>query len=139
MHEHIMHCGNRRADRVLHVVTNQVSLLHRQGVLHAHVNVHKEAEAHLAHQTGVEGSDIGLGEGKHLAFLPLEALEWVLDVNFMGRILASQVIGQPMAEQGSGVILNISSMAAFQPLTRVVAYGGAKAAINNFTQWLKIE
>jgi NAD(P)-dependent dehydrogenase (short-subunit alcohol dehydrogenase family) len=70
--------------------------------------------------------------------LPMEALEWVLDVNFMGSILASQVFGQPMAQQGSGVILDISSMAAFRPLTRVVAYSGAKAAINNFTQWLAV-
>jgi NAD(P)-dependent dehydrogenase (short-subunit alcohol dehydrogenase family) len=70
--------------------------------------------------------------------LPLDALEWVLDLNFMGSILASQVFSQPMTEQGSGVILNISSMASFRPLTRVVAYGGAKAAINNLTQWLAV-
>ena len=43
-----------------------------------------------------------------------------------------------MVERKSGVILNVSSMTAFRPLTRVVAYGGAKAAINNFTQWLAV-
>ncbi len=67
-----------------------------------------------------------------------DALQSVMNLNFTGTLLASQVFGRPMAQQGSGVILNISSMASFQPLTRVVAYGGAKAAINNFTQWLAV-
>jgi NAD(P)-dependent dehydrogenase (short-subunit alcohol dehydrogenase family) len=70
--------------------------------------------------------------------LPPDAIEWVFSLNFMGSVLASQVFGQPMARQGSGVILNVSSMASFRPLTRVVGYGGAKAAINNFTQWLAV-
>jgi NAD(P)-dependent dehydrogenase (short-subunit alcohol dehydrogenase family) len=43
-----------------------------------------------------------------------------------------------MVEQGSGVILNVSSMSAFQPLTRIVGYSAAKAGINNFTQWLAV-
>jgi NAD(P)-dependent dehydrogenase (short-subunit alcohol dehydrogenase family) len=43
-----------------------------------------------------------------------------------------------MVDQGAGIILNISSMSAFQPLTRVLAYSGAKAAISNFTQWLAV-
>lgn len=68
--------------------------------------------------------------------LPEEALKWVFNLNMMGTLLPSQIIGKIMAEQGSGVIINISSMASMQPLTRVVAYSAAKAAINNFTQWL---
>ncbi len=70
--------------------------------------------------------------------LPEEALRWVFDLNFMGAIFASQTFGKSMAERQSGIILNVSSMAAFQPMTRVIAYAGAKAAINNFTQWLAI-
>jgi NAD(P)-dependent dehydrogenase (short-subunit alcohol dehydrogenase family) len=70
--------------------------------------------------------------------LPQEALQWVFDLNFMGSVLASQVFGRVIAEQKSGVILNISSMASYQPMTRVVAYAGAKAAINNFTHWLAV-
>jgi NAD(P)-dependent dehydrogenase (short-subunit alcohol dehydrogenase family) len=58
--------------------------------------------------------------------LPLDALDCVLTLNFMGSILASQVFAQRMTKQGSGVILNISSMASFRPLTRVVAYGGRR-------------
>lgn len=70
--------------------------------------------------------------------LPPEALRWVFDLNLMGTILSSQVFGAAIAEQQAGVILNISSMAAYQPLTRVLAYASAKAAINNFTQWLAV-
>lgn len=70
--------------------------------------------------------------------LPQEALQGVFDLNFMGSVLASQVFGEAIADQGGGVILNISSMAAYQPMTRVVAYAGAKAAINNFTHWLAV-
>jgi len=53
-------------------------------------------------------------------------------------LLPSQVFGKLMAEQKRGVILNISSMNAFRPLTRIPAYSGAKAAISNFTQWLAV-
>jgi NAD(P)-dependent dehydrogenase (short-subunit alcohol dehydrogenase family) len=70
--------------------------------------------------------------------LPEEALNWVFQLNLMGTILPSQVFGAMMAEQKAGVIVNISSMASMQPLTRVVAYAAAKAAINNFTQWLAV-
>lgn len=70
--------------------------------------------------------------------LPQEALQWVFDLNLMGTLLPSQIFGEVMAEQGNGVILNLSSMASMTPLTRVVAYGAAKAAINNFTQWLAV-
>jgi len=70
--------------------------------------------------------------------LPADALRWVLDLNLLGTVLPSQVFGKSMAEQGSGVILNFSSMNAFRPLTRIPAYSAAKAAINNFTQWLAV-
>jgi NAD(P)-dependent dehydrogenase (short-subunit alcohol dehydrogenase family) len=62
----------------------------------------------------------------------------VFDLNLMGTILPSQVFGKMMAEKGEGIILNISSMTAMRPLTRVVAYSAAKAAIVNFTQWLAV-
>jgi NAD(P)-dependent dehydrogenase (short-subunit alcohol dehydrogenase family) len=70
--------------------------------------------------------------------LPEEALAWVFELNLMGTLLPSQVFGAKMASQKSGVIVNISSMASMRPLTRVVAYAAAKAAINNFTQWLAV-
>ncbi len=75
-----------------------------------------------------------------LAFfdIPEDALRFVLDLNLLGTILPSQVIGKRMAEQGEGVILNVSSMSAFRPLTRVLGYSAAKAGVNSFTQWLAV-
>ncbi len=70
--------------------------------------------------------------------LPEDALRFVFDLNIVGTMLPSQVFGRGMAQNKHGVIVNISSMAAHRPLTRVVAYSAAKAAINNFTQWLAV-
>lgn len=70
--------------------------------------------------------------------LPLDAFEATLDLNMVGTVLPSQVFGRQMADRGEGVILNISSMNAYRPLTRVPAYSAAKAAISNFTQWLAV-
>jgi NAD(P)-dependent dehydrogenase (short-subunit alcohol dehydrogenase family) len=70
--------------------------------------------------------------------LPADALRWVFELNVMGTILPSQIFGKVMAEQGYGTILNISSMNAFRPLTRIAAYSAAKAAVSNFTQWLAV-
>jgi NAD(P)-dependent dehydrogenase (short-subunit alcohol dehydrogenase family) len=70
--------------------------------------------------------------------LPADAAQWVFNLNFIGTLLPSQVFGRLMAAQGEGIILNISSMNAFQPLTRIPAYSAAKAAVSNFTQWLAV-
>ncbi len=70
--------------------------------------------------------------------LPVDALRFVFDLNIVGTILPSQVFGKLMAEQGDGIILNISSMNAFRPLTRIPAYSAAKAGVSNFTQWLAV-
>jgi len=70
--------------------------------------------------------------------LPADAVEFVFSLNFIGTLLPSQVFGKLMAESGEGTILNISSMNAFRPLTRIPAYSGAKAAVSNFTQWLAV-
>ncbi len=68
-----------------------------------------------------------------------KAFQQVVDLNLLGTVLPTQVFGETMAEQKKGVIINISSMAALKPVTRVVGYSAAKAAIDNFTQWLAVE
>mgnify|MGYP005857325427 CR=1 FL=1 len=70
--------------------------------------------------------------------LPDDALRGVFDLNLLGTIIPCQVFGRGMAQRGEGSILNISSMSAFRPLTRVLGYSAAKAGINNFTQWLAV-
>jgi len=70
--------------------------------------------------------------------LPADAVQWVFNLNFLGTFLCSQVFGKIMADKGTGIILNISSMNAFRPLTRIPAYSAAKAAVSNFTQWLAV-
>jgi len=70
--------------------------------------------------------------------LPEEGVRKVFDLNFLGTLLPSQVFGRVMAEQKEGVILNIASMNALRPLTRIPAYSAAKAAVANFTQWLAV-
>ena len=71
--------------------------------------------------------------------IPKDALENVSDLNFLGTVLASQAFGEQMVDQGEGTILNVSSMTAFTPLTKIPAYSGAKAAVSNFTKWLAVD
>ncbi len=70
--------------------------------------------------------------------MPPEALQFVFNLNLIGTVLPSQVFGKLMVDQKSGIILNISSMSAFRPLTNVAGYSAAKAAVSNFTQWLAV-
>ena len=70
--------------------------------------------------------------------LPPDAIRWVFELNILGTIMPSQVFGKAMADRSQGQIINVSSMSAFQPLTRVAAYSSAKAAVSNFTQWLAV-
>ena len=70
--------------------------------------------------------------------IPSEAIQFVANLNLLGAIIPSQVFGKKMVEQKEGIILNVSSMNAFRPLTRIPAYSAAKAAISNFTQWLAV-
>ena len=78
------------------------------------------------------------GAEKTFFDLPEEALRFVSDLNLLGTVIASQMFGRIMAQRKEGIILNISSMNAFRPLTRIPMYSAAKAAVSNFTQWLAV-
>jgi NAD(P)-dependent dehydrogenase (short-subunit alcohol dehydrogenase family) len=70
--------------------------------------------------------------------MPTEAFNWVMQLNLTGTVLPSQIFGRYFAQRDAGNILNLSSMSAFKPLTRVGAYSAAKAAVSNFTYWLAV-
>ncbi len=76
-------------------------------------------------------------EGQKTFFdLDASGVDFVFRLNFQGTLLPTQVFAKDMVERKKGCILNISSMNAYVPLTKIPAYSGAKAAISNFTQWL---
>lgn len=71
--------------------------------------------------------------------MDFEAMKYVIDLNLLGTMIPSQVFGAAMAQQKRGCVINISSMNAQRGMTRSVAYGAAKTAIDNFTRFLAIE
>lgn len=70
--------------------------------------------------------------------LGMDGFQKVFDLNFKGTLLPTMVFTLDMLEAGKGVVLNISSMNSYRPLTKIPAYSAAKASINNFTQWLAV-
>jgi len=90
--------------------------------------------------TDKEYFELGDIEAETKSFFDLDAegVQFVLNLNFIGTLLPTQAFAQDMVGREGCTIINISSMNAYTPLTKIPAYSGAKAAISNFTQWLAV-
>ncbi len=94
----------------------------------------------LVNAAGGNRPDATLPPGADFCKLPLDAWNGVFDLNLVGgALLPCQVFGETMLQNGGGSIINVASMAGMIPLSRVVAYGAAKAAVLNLTQFLARE
>lgn len=92
----------------------------------------------LVNGAGGNRPEATTNQGRSFFDLDTEGVRSVFDLNFLGSLLPAKVFGELLVKKGEGSIINISSAASFHPMTRVVAYAGAKAAINNFTEWLAV-
>lgn len=88
--------------------------------------------------TDNETSIAAAANGKSFFDLDADGFKFVFDLNILTAILCSQSFGESMVKQGKGNIINVSSMNAFRPLTKIPAYSAAKAGVSNLTQWLAV-
>ena len=93
----------------------------------------------LVNAAGGNVPDATIGENQSIFDLKMDKIKKVMDLNLNGTILPTLVFGKTMAEQKSGTVINISSMAVSRAITRVVGYSAAKAAVDNFTRWMAVE
>ena len=93
----------------------------------------------LLNAAGGNMAGASVNPGQTIFDISIDALDKVTSLNFKGTVLPSIVFGEVMANQKSGNIINISSMAALQAITRQMGYSASKAAVSNFTMWMSME
>ena len=138
--EQVIHRIEMMEDVTARAVVVYGDVLQRDTLLQAEETIRSEFGTIDALINGAGGNKPQATTGVDRSFfdLPDDALRFVFDLNILRTILPSQIFGKTMAEQKDGAILNISSMNAFRPLTRIPAYSAAKAGVSNFTQWLAV-
>ena len=85
----------------------------------------------------MQGATVGIGQS--IFDIEMEELKKVTELNLNGTVLPTLIFGRTMADQKSGSIINISSMASYRAITRVAGYSATKAAVENFTKWMAVE
>lgn len=127
-------------DKNIEHITIKTDVLNKKSIENASMKILKKFKKVDILINGAGGNHPDATTGATQSFFDLkeEAIKFVFNLNFTGTFMTSQVFGKFIAEQGKGVILNISSMNAFTPLTKIPAYSAAKAALSNFTQWLAV-
>ncbi len=116
------------------------SVLDRASLEHAQREIKRRLGPVSILVNGAGGNHPGATTNPQQSFFDLrqEAFDKVFQLNITGTILPCQVFCKEMARRKKGVIINIASMNAFRPLTRIPAYSAAKAAVKNFTEWLAV-
>lgn len=115
-------------------------VLSRESLEHARARVRERFGPVSILINGAGGNRKDATTGPELSFfeLPEPAVRFVMELNFLGTFFPCQVFGKDLVERGEGSIVNIASMNALRPLTKIPAYSAAKAAVANFTQWLAV-
>ncbi len=116
------------------------SVLERASLEHARRAIKRRLGPVSILVNGAGGNHPGATTNPQQSFFDLrqDAFDKVLQLNILGTILPCQVFCRDMASRKKGVVINLASMNAFRPLTRIPAYSAAKAAVKNFTEWLAV-
>ncbi|MFZ6009263.1 MAG: SDR family oxidoreductase [Bacteroidota bacterium] len=116
-------------------VIDKEQLLRAKEIVHKHLGPIDI----LVNAAGGNMAGAVIAPDKNFFDLNIEDFQKVVDLNLLGTVLPTQVLTDDMAKRKKGVVVNITSMSSFRPITRVVGYSAAKAAVENFTQWMAIE